>query len=228
MQDKITCVYKIENTNNGMIYIGQTVNYKHRICEHKYAFIHNQHHNKLMQKHYDEMGFGCFEFSILEECDKCDLLELETKYINLYGGIECESLYNECDLGGHNKLYRNNQSKAQTGVHTISQKGRLRISKANKGKVISEEQKAKIRDNAKVNDNYGMKNKKHSEEAKIKMRNAKIGMFEGSNNPNYKYTPEFIEILKQEYNICTNYAEVGRKHNMSGTTVSSLIRFGHS
>lgn len=74
----------------------------------------------------------------------------------------------------------------------------------------------------------GMKNKKHSDESKAKMRKAKICIFNGCNNPNYKYTPEFIEELRQEYTICNNYAELGRRYNISPTTISSLIRFGHS
>lgn len=154
MKNKIICVYKIENLNNNMIYIGQTVNYERRICEHMYAFRHNTHSNRLMQKHYNEMGEGCFKFSILENCDRKNLLTLETYYINLYGGIECANVYNECDLSGHSKSFKSRQAEAQFGVHTISLEGRLRISKANKGKVISEEQKIKIRENARVNDNY--------------------------------------------------------------------------
>ena len=228
MKNKISCVYKIENIYNGMIYIGQSVDYKHRICGHNYALRHNKHSNKLMQKHYNDMGSNCFRFSILEECDKKNLLELETNYINLFGGIECSNLYNKCDLSGHNKSYKENQAKAQLGVHTISESGKLRISLANKNKIITEEQKIKIRNNAKINSNYGMKNKKHSNEAKLKMHNAKVGMYKGSLNPNYKYTPDFINNLKKEYNICKNYAELGRRYNISPITISSLIRFEHS
>lgn len=113
--------------------------------------------------------------------------------------------------------------KHKHGVHKISKEGKLRISIANKGKVISEQQKEKIRKAALNNDNYGMKNKHHTQLSKNKMRQRKLGVYNGVNNPNYKYSIEFANTLKTEYNDVKCYAELGRRYNLSASTISYII-----
>ena len=228
MIKQISCVYMIKNTKNGMVYIGQTIHFHRRVKEHLCSLRNNSAPNRLLQEHYNSMGESSFEFLILEEVkDTSQLLKLETKYINYFGGIECQGVYNCCDLSGHNISYRQHQSNAQKGVHTISVQGRQRISAANKGKTISEEQREKIRANAKMNPTYGMKGKFHTIESKYKMRVAKEGKYFGSDNPNYKYTPEIIDRLRCEYEECRNYAELSRRYNINSQTISRLIRLGH-
>ena len=195
----IGCIYKITNICNGKIYIGQTTNFKQRVNEHKSDLKHNKHSNPDLQEDYFIYGIDNFKFEILEECNKYDLLELETKYIN----------------------------KAQLGNHKITFDGRQRISMANKGKVISEQQKEKIRKAAKCNPNYGMKNKKHSEYSKQLMSIKKKGKYTGSSNSNYKYSEQFKQQLRHEYDICKNYTQLGKKYNINRSTISNLIRFNH-
>ena len=226
MQSRISCVYKITNIISNKIYIGQTINYKHRIYGHRCALKHSRHSNPKLQEDYDKYGLDIFNFEILERCSKDDLLERETFWINYYGGIESDDLYNRCDLSGHNLEYINKQADAQLGVHKISDAGKLRISQANKGKIITEEQKQKIRQAAKRNPNYGMRNKKHSQQSKELMSKKKKGKYLGSANSNYKYTPEFIAQLRDEYNEIHNYNELSRKYKINATTISRLIRFG--
>lgn len=223
----ISCVYKITNICNGRIYIGQTTNFKQRVNEHKSDLRLNKHSNPDLQEDYFIYGIENFKFEILEKCNKYDLLELETKYINKYGGKENIKLYNRCDLYGHNKLYRYNQAQAQIGNHKITFDGRQRISMANKGKIISEQQKEKIKKAAKCNPNYGMKNKKHSEYSKQLMSIKKKGKYIGSSNSNYKYSEQFKQQLRDEYNICKNYTQLGKKYNINRSTISNLIRFNH-
>lgn len=224
--NKIICVYKIINTETGRIYIGQTVNYKRRLNEHKCDLNHNRHSNSDLQQDYNKYGWNSFKFKILEVCSKSNLLIRETYWINYYGGKDNYCLYNKCDMYGHNKEYKRNQSLAQKGSHKITEEGKLRISKANKGKTISEEQKQKISQSAKLNPNYGMKNKKHSEHSKQLMSFKKKGKYLGSNNPNYKYTPEFIENLKKEYFIVKSYSILSEKYNINVKVVYRLIKYG--
>lgn len=221
------CVYKIQNVKNGKLYVGQTKNFKQRVSEHKYCLKNNIHSNPDLQQDYNMYGLAVFKFEILENCEEIDLLKLETKYIRLYGGIENNMLYNRCDIDSHNKLYKTNQAKAQSGVHTISNYGKQQISVANKGKVISEQQKEKIRQTAKLNPNYGMKGKKHSEYSKQLMSIQKRGKYTGSANSNYKYTESFKQQLRDEYDICKNYAQLGRKYNINSSIVSNLIKYNH-
>lgn len=56
-------------------------------------------------------------------------------------------------------------SKARLGMH-LSDETKLKLSNINKGKKLSENTKNKISENSKINPNYGMKNKKLSEESK--------------------------------------------------------------
>lgn len=55
-----------------------------------------------------------------------------------------------------------------------SNETKLKISKAHKGKIFSEETKAKIRINALINHNYGMKGKHHSKESINKIKQARL------------------------------------------------------
>lgn len=43
---------------------------------------------------------------------------------------------------------------------------------------------------------------------------------------NKKYSKEFIEQLKKDYNELGTYASVARKYNINELSVSRLIRFG--
>lgn len=226
--ENIIGVYKIVNNVTNKVYVGQTINYKGRIVRHKSDLKCNRHSNPELQQDYNKYGLHSFKFELLERCSKNKLLEQETYWINYYGGKESECLYNKCDLFGHNKSYKYNQSMAQKGIHTISELGKLKISQANKGKIISEEQRQKIKQAAKSNPNYGMKNKKHSQHSKKLMSEKKKGKYLGSSNPNYKYTPEFIETLRKEYQVTPCYAVLARKYNINSTTISRLIRYGKS
>lgn len=220
-------IYIIECLQNDKVYIGQTSrDFKQRWSEHKSDLKHGNHPNKDLQDDFNKYGLNNFKVTLLEKCKCSELENRETYYINAYGGIESALLYNKCDLTGHNFDYKTNQSKAQIGVSYISEDGKNRISKAHKGKKLSEETKLKIKKSIALNLNSGMKGKHHSEESRRKMSNAKKGVFDGCKNPNFKYTQDFINQLKEEYNICHNYSMVARNHNMSNITVSSLIRFG--
>jgi len=74
------------------------------------------------------------------------------------------------------------------------------ISIAQKGKPKSEHQKQKLKENAKINPNYGFKNKKHKRESCDKIRKATLGKL----NPNWNegssllsYCPKFNRSLKE-------------------------------
>lgn len=81
--EKISCVYRITNIQNGKIYVGKTINLKRRIKEYrnnvngklkdsaKYEII------QVMREH----GFNNFKFDILEECPESELDEREIYYI---------------------------------------------------------------------------------------------------------------------------------------------------
>ncbi len=82
----------------------------------------------------------------------------------------------------------------------------------NKGIPHSEEHKQKLRDNAKINPNYGMKGKKHSEETKLKISKSRKGKRCGDDNP----------MKRLETRMKLSKALMGRKSNMKGKTYEEI------
>lgn len=76
---KIICgIYKITNTDNGKMYIGQSNDVIDRIRHHKSSLKYNRHENKKLQYSYNKHGEKAFKFELLEECleDKLDEREI--------------------------------------------------------------------------------------------------------------------------------------------------------
>lgn len=78
----MTCgIYKIENKINGKLYIGQSINIEERWKNHKTHYKIND------EPLYNEMklyGIENFEWSVIEECDKENLLDREIFWIGYY------------------------------------------------------------------------------------------------------------------------------------------------
>lgn len=71
-------VYCIENTENGMIYIGGTTRrFKRRWAEHRRALNRGKHHNPYLQRDWTKNGPDAFRFSVLAKCypEWCQCLE---------------------------------------------------------------------------------------------------------------------------------------------------------
>lgn len=77
-------IYKIENTVNGKVYIGQSVRIERRWYEHKWELNNNHHKNNYLQKAWNKYGEECFTFEILEECPIELLNEKEIYWIDYY------------------------------------------------------------------------------------------------------------------------------------------------
>lgn len=96
MEAKYTgCIYKIENTINNKIYIGQTSRgIKSRWRQHKYAATHTQEHNFVLYNAMNKYGIDNFNISAICEisCDNRDdlndlLNNLEIYYIDKYNTL---------------------------------------------------------------------------------------------------------------------------------------------
>lgn len=90
-------VYKITNTINGKIYVGESVSYPRRLTGHKSHLKKGTHYNPGLQTDYDQHSLDVFDFQVIEEhppdVDKNLLLERERYFINKYKE-EGKELYN--------------------------------------------------------------------------------------------------------------------------------------
>ena len=79
-------IYKIRNTINNKVYIGQAVNIEDRWVEHIYSSLskNRDEYNYPLYNAFRKYGIGNFNFEILEECNTEDLDEKEIYYIKLY------------------------------------------------------------------------------------------------------------------------------------------------
>lgn len=97
--NKISGIYKIENKTNKKIYIGQTINFKHRKSQHFSNLRSGCHKNPYLQNAFNKHGNDVFIIELLEECHLNDLDELEMKYIAKYDSTNRENGYN-IEIGG--------------------------------------------------------------------------------------------------------------------------------
>ena len=73
--DKIVCIYKITNTVTGDFYIGQTIDFHERQVQHK------RDPQPKMREDVEKYGWDAFKFEIVEKCDRENLAERESHYI---------------------------------------------------------------------------------------------------------------------------------------------------
>lgn len=196
------CVYSITNTINHKIYIGQTVNFKKRIYEHKRTLKLNKHKNKYLQNDYNEFGLSAFTFQLeYENLNREDRLKKETELINFYGGIESDNVYNFQDNITENKEMRRLVSEHQKGK-IIKQESIDKMRKKLTGRRLSEAHKQAIKkasvkfigDNnpakrvevrAKISEavkgeKNGFYGKHHTEEARERIRQSRLGKSPGN------------------------------------------------
>ena len=76
-------IYKIRNTVNGKIYVGQSINIYERFWQHKYKSYKKTElaYRSAIHKAFRKYGIDAFEFSIIEECGASELDEREKYWI---------------------------------------------------------------------------------------------------------------------------------------------------
>ena len=84
----MTCgIYRIYNRVNNKSYVGLSKNIEKRIDKHFYDLQHNIHHNRDMQKVYNnakEYKVSIFDHEVLEQCSPDILQEREIEWIQHY------------------------------------------------------------------------------------------------------------------------------------------------
>lgn len=94
MENKIIGVYAIKNTANSKVYIGSSISINERWREHKRDLKSNKHHSQHLQKAWNKYGEDCFEFNILEECNREETLIREQYYLDKFQSFNKNKGYN--------------------------------------------------------------------------------------------------------------------------------------
>jgi len=180
----MSVIYEFVNNINQKVYVGQTVNFKKRIRDHRFNY-NKRIKNTLFYNALRKYGWENFSINIIEDCSDELLNEKEIYWIE-----EKKSLY----PNGYNILEGGNQAR-----HTDISKQKLsegrkgmkfseshieNLRKSHLGYVMPEEQKKKI--------SISNKGKVVSEETKIKLKyqqphRKEVGRFDNEGNLIIKY-----------------------------------------
>ena len=99
-------IYKIENTVNGKVYVGQTKDLHKRKLEHFASLRTNKHHNAHLQSAFNKYGEEYFRFSVVEECGFEDLNDKEIYWINKLKAIDDQCGYNLSEGGVNSGTFK--------------------------------------------------------------------------------------------------------------------------
>jgi group I intron endonuclease len=123
-------IYQLTHKDTGRIYIGQSTNLKNRFKGYK-GSGGSGNGNSVIKRAIKKHGWGSFDAKVLVYCDGKEYLnELEIKCIALYNSLAPNGF--NVELGGGNS--------------PIAEATKQAISKANKGRVLTEEQRKKLSD----------------------------------------------------------------------------------
>lgn len=183
-------IYKITNTINNKVYIGQSKKLDKRYNGHLYRIKRKEHHNEHLQRSFDKHGEDKFVYEILEEVKDLSILDLREKHwIDHYGGINSDNTYNFKDplLNEYSDYVRSKMSKSSLGENNPNygnkwtDEQRKKMSESRKGKSWEELYGKSRADEMKLNQSKSQKGRKHSDETIEKIRQANIG----EKNPAY-------------------------------------------
>jgi group I intron endonuclease len=167
--EKCPGIYIFTNLVNGKVYVGETMNMKRRMKEHR-----GKSSDQVISRAIRKYGSGNFNLYIeyLPNFEKKDLLKFEEELITKFNCLVPNG-YNVCESG-----------RDCTGT-TLTQEAKDKISKANKGKVRSKEQRMRIsqsktgipihsEESRKKLSEAGSK-RRHTEESKQKISKGNMG-----------------------------------------------------
>lgn len=214
-------VYRITNVINNKVYIGQTNNYKRRINSHKKLLSKNKSTNPYLQQDFNMYGLQSFKFEILEECcTRCLALKRETYWMNYYGGVDSNNIYNVKGNDKDNRIYAKSKiyglKPTSFQGHKHSKESRLKISQSLKNSYKNGNHKLA---GAVSGDNFGKNNsfygKHHTQQTRQYLSNVRTGK--------RKYSLNFIEQLKQKINSGFTLEHLSKEYNIPILSLKYII-----
>jgi hypothetical protein len=112
-------IYIIKNTKNNKVYVGSSVNIKHREYKHFWMLGHGSHDNSYLQSSYKKYGKDSFIFEILEMCDEHSLVERENYYISKYNSNFMSFGYNLATVSDLRRNHLNNEVKVKLSKNNL-------------------------------------------------------------------------------------------------------------
>ncbi|MGX9291011.1 GIY-YIG nuclease family protein [Bacillus sp. A015] len=108
-------IYSITNMCNSKIYIGQSVNVKRRLNDHKYLLKKGKHHNTYLQREFNKFGEDNFVFAIEVFCPIEELDLQERQLINNRDSMNRKRGYNLESGGNANKKFSEQLKETRRG-----------------------------------------------------------------------------------------------------------------
>ena len=194
----MTGIYKIENIVNKKIYIGSCSNFNVRKGSHLCLLRQGKHHSIKLQRSFDKYGEANFIISLIESCEKENLIKREQYYID-----SLKPYYNICLIAG----------STQGRIFTDSHKERL--SKSLTGKVRTKAQKEHQRQ-IKIGKTHTKETKEKVSKIVNKLKGNRIG-----DKINSEQILNFISVANKESNIKT-IKQICKENNLN---YRSILRF---
>lgn len=132
-------IYKIVNSDNGKVYVGQTTRFRKRLSEHYKALCYNKHCSYYLQKSFNKHGVDKYYFEILEIVTKENICEREIYWIEKLDSSNRNKGYNILVnspspwYGKRSLIHCQRLSEALRGKHP-SEETRIKQSLAKLGK----------------------------------------------------------------------------------------------
>lgn len=191
-------IYKIENIVNNKIYIGSCSNFNIRKGSHLCLLRQGKHHSIKLQRSFDKYGEINFIITLIEKCEKENLIIREQYYIDIL-----KPFYNICLVAG------STQGRVFTDLH------KERLSKSLTGKIRTEEQKERQRQ-IKIGKTHTKETKEKVSKIVNELKGNRIG-----DKINSEEILNFINIANKESSIKT-IKQICKENNFN---YRSILRF---
>lgn len=211
----ISGIYCIENLSTNKKYIGQSVNISERWKKHISELNNGLHHNDYLQKAWNKYGIENFKFYVLEYCSIDKLNEKEIYYIDYYDTLNRDKGYN-LKSGGqdHNSYSTESRHKMSDSVKKSYLNSNLKSIRSSDA--INQWKNPKIKEKI-TGKNNGMYGRHHTEEAKKKIAESKIGKPSSRRNT----TPVFCIELNKEFK---DAAEAAKELSLDSSAILKVCR----
>jgi len=184
-------VYIIRNNIDNRCYVGSSINLRKRKNEHIARLKSNTHRNVHINRFVNKYGIDSLFFEVLENTDVENLIEREQYWIDLLKPVFNISPTAKNCLG----VKHTDETKRKVGLASkgrpFSEIHRQRLSQSLKGRVFSSETREKIRQSRIGTTHIGHK---FSDESKVKMGKSQLG----NTNRNGKKHSEEVKMKMKE------------------------------